>query len=66
MYLVKVLVIATAFQDFAFIVKYYPFTFVAYSLSSISRKQKKILIVCGTYDYPKRCEKMAYVVSLVI
>ena len=59
-YLVKVSAIDTAFQEFIFIMKYCPFmsTFCAHSLSSISFKNKKILLGFQTYKYPKRCAQM--------
>ena len=61
-YFVKVIAIATTFQEFIFIVKYCPFTFTfgARSLSSIRYKQKKILLVFRTYAYPNRCAKMKF------
>ena len=61
-YLDKVFATATAFQKFIFIVKYCPFTstFAARSFSSISDKQKKILLVFLTYEYLKRCPQINF------
>ena len=54
---------ATAFQEFAFIVKYCPFTSTvgAHSLFLINYKQKKNSLVFRTYDYPKRCAQINFI-----
>ena len=51
----KVFVTALAFQEFTYIVKYYPFIFTygACSLFSISYEQKKSLLVFQIYEYLK-------------
>ena len=59
---VKVLAIATAFQEFTVIVKYCPFTssYVSRSLYSISYKQRKISLVFRTSVYPKMCARTKF------
>ena len=55
-YLVNVFAITTSFHEFAFIVKYCPFTstFGARSLFSISNKQKKISLTFAQINFKRR------------